>query len=76
VQGRIPLVVNVDSADVMATLLSLKSDYEQSTGKSFRMTFAGASEAHLLADEIGKADVSVVLTSPRPYPGTWEKSRM
>lgn len=71
-----PLVVNVDSADVMATILTLKLEYEASSGKRIRLTFAGASEAHLLAEEIGKAGVSVILTSPRPYPGSWEKRRL
>ncbi|KAF8065373.1 hypothetical protein FPV67DRAFT_1628755 [Lyophyllum atratum] len=74
--GAIPLVVNVDSADVMATLLNLKSQYEKSSGNSVRLTFSGASEAHLLAEEIGKAGVSVILTSPRPYPGSWEGRRI
>lgn len=74
--GTIPLVINVDSADVMATLLYLKSQYERSSGNRIRLTFAGASEAHLLAEEIGEAGVSVILTSPRPYPGTWEQQRI
>ncbi|GLB34476.1 putative carbohydrate esterase family 9 protein [Lyophyllum shimeji] len=74
--GVIPLVVNVDSADIMATLLNLKSEYERLSGNILRLTFAGASEAHLLAEEIGKAEVSAVLTSPRPYPGYWEQRRI
>ncbi|RDB22990.1 Imidazolonepropionase [Hypsizygus marmoreus] len=73
--GAIPLVVNVDSADVMATLLNLKAEYEVSSSNTLRLTFSGAAEAHLLADEIGKAGVSVILTSPRPYPGYWEERR-
>jgi hypothetical protein len=60
----------------MATLLNLKSEYEEFNGKTLRLTFVGASEAHLLADEIGNANVSVILTSPRPFPGYWEKRRM
>lgn len=75
-QGDIPLVVNVDSADIMATLLNLKSEYEVSSGKTLRVTFVGGAEAHLLAEEIGSANVSVVLTSPRPFPGYWESRRM
>ncbi|KAG5644405.1 hypothetical protein DXG03_008572 [Asterophora parasitica] len=73
--GDIPLVVNVDSADIMATLLDLKSQYESSSGNALRLTFAGAAEAHLLAEEIAKAEVSVILTAPRPYPGDWGKRR-
>lgn len=70
------LVVSVENADIMATLLSLKSDYEESAGQTLRLTFSGGTEAHLLADEIAAAGVSVILTKLRPYPGTWEQRRM
>ncbi|KAF9460668.1 carbohydrate esterase family 9 protein [Collybia nuda] len=75
-EGDVPLVVNVDSADIMATLLKLKSEFEASNGRAIRMTFVGATEAHLLAHQIGSANVSVVVTSPRPYPGYWESQRI
>ncbi|KAG6895604.1 hypothetical protein C0992_000419, partial [Termitomyces sp. T32_za158] len=74
--GEIPLVVNVDSADIMSTLLRLKSDYEAWSGNRIRLTFTGAAEAHLLADKIGGAGVSVVITSARPYPGSWQERRI
>jgi hypothetical protein len=70
------LVVSVENADIMATLLSLKTEYEESTGKTLKLTFSGGTEAHLLADEIAAADVSVILTKLRPYPGSWEQRRM
>lgn len=60
----------------MATLLILKNEYETGSGQRLRLTFSGATEAHLLASEIGEAGVSVILTSPRPYPLTWERQRM
>ncbi|KAH0583360.1 hypothetical protein H2248_008989 [Termitomyces sp. 'cryptogamus'] len=75
-RGEIPLVVNVDSADIMSTVLRLKSDYDAWSGNSIRLTFTGAAEAHLLADEISHAGVSVVITSPRPYPGSWQERRI
>jgi len=75
-KGSIPLVIDVDGADVMATLLTLKSDYDLDTGHSLRMTFVGATEAHLLAKHIKEAGVSVILTSPRPYPGGWDQRRL
>ncbi|KDR69234.1 hypothetical protein GALMADRAFT_215246 [Galerina marginata CBS 339.88] len=64
------------SSDIMATLLELKSEYQNATGKTLQLTFSGGSEAHLLAKEIASAGVSVILTSPRPYPGTWEQRRI
>lgn len=38
----------------MATLIQLKHEVDAKTGKLIRMVFAGAGEAHLLAEEIGK----------------------
>ncbi|KAG6845273.1 hypothetical protein H0H87_011682 [Tephrocybe sp. NHM501043] len=74
--GAIPLVVDVDNADIMSSLLRIKSQYEAWSGNSIRLTFTGAAEAHLLAKEIGEAGVSVVITSPRPYPGEWQNRRI
>ncbi|KAF5378365.1 hypothetical protein D9615_008768 [Tricholomella constricta] len=86
-RGAIPLVVTVDSADVMATLLNLKLQYESSSGNVIRLTFAGASEAHLLAEEIGKAgaisrllgetkNLVAVLTDSLPGPPLSQESTL
>lgn len=76
-QGDIPLVVKVDSADIMATLVNLKREFEGiNKSHHLRLTFSGAAEAHLLAEEIAKAGISVILTSPRSYPYVWEQRRM
>ncbi|CAK5281395.1 unnamed protein product [Mycena citricolor] len=74
-QGEIPLVVVVHSADVMATLLDLKREIEERTGRVLRMTFAGALEAHLLAKEIAQAGVSVVIAPGKPFPAMFEMRR-
>jgi len=74
--GTMPLVVHVDSADVMATLLTLKAEAEAASGKTLRVTFTGAAEAHLLAHEIGEAGVSVILSPSRPFPGSWDQRRI
>ncbi|KAH8119709.1 composite domain of metallo-dependent hydrolase [Phellopilus nigrolimitatus] len=76
VQAEIPLVVDIHSADEIATLLLLKQEVEAITGNALRLTVAGASEAHLLAGEIGEANVGVILNPVRPYPDTWEKRRI
>lgn len=70
-QGSVPLVVEVGSADIMATLLQLKADIEDKKGTRMRMVFSGATEAHLLAEEIGKPcvkhkPVSVMEHSSQP----------
>jgi hypothetical protein len=40
----------------MATLLQLKADIEDQRGTRMNMVFSGATEAHLLAAEIGQSD--------------------
>ncbi|KAH9176445.1 carbohydrate esterase family 9 protein [Lactarius sanguifluus] len=76
VQGRIPLVIETHSVDVIATLIELKREFEAHTGRPLRLTIAGATEAHLLASELAEARVGVVLTRARPFPGTWEQRRI
>jgi hypothetical protein len=73
--GRLTLVVHVDSADIMANLIKIKMDYEEATRNRLWLTFAGGAEAHRIAEKIAEAGVSVIVTMPRPYPGTWDKSR-
>jgi hypothetical protein len=75
-QGVIPVVVHTDNADVIATLIELKSEVEEKTGARIRMTIAGGAEAHLLARELADASVGVVVLSARPFPGTWDSQRM
>jgi hypothetical protein len=60
----------------MASLLHLKAEYDHKSNRPLRLTFAGATEAHLLAKEIGDAGVSVILTPSRPFPHTWDQRRM
>ena len=62
-----PLVVNVGSADIMASLVSLKQEVEKKTGNTMKITFAGATEAHLIANELSAAGVGVIVTPTRSY---------
>jgi hypothetical protein len=75
-RGEIPLVIETDNADVIATLLSLKQEIEEATGTRMKMTISGGAEAHLLAKELGEAGVGVILTRPRPFPSTWSGKNM
>ncbi|KAF8597515.1 hypothetical protein BDV93DRAFT_479402 [Ceratobasidium sp. AG-I] len=74
--GQIPLVITVHKADHMATLLELKAEIEDLTARPLRITFAGASEAHLLAPEIAEAGVGVIVTPTRPFPASWDQKRI
>ena len=80
-QGKVSLVVDVESADIMATLLRLKAEVEHKIftetnhHHKLKLTFSGATEAHLLARELRQAKVGV-LVRPRPFPYAWESRRM
>ena len=68
--------MEVHSADIMGSLIELKEDVEYETGIDLRLVFSGASEAHLLAKEIGRAGVGVILNPSRPFPNEWRSRRM
>lgn len=73
-----PLIVHTDNADIMASVIRLKSSIERvsATGKSMRISFAGAAEAHLIAKEIGEAGVGIIVYPVTPFPYQWEGRRM
>ncbi|KAF9782828.1 carbohydrate esterase family 9 protein [Thelephora terrestris] len=80
-RGKVRLVVDVESADIMATLLSLKAEVEHKIftetnhHHELKLTFSGATEAHILARELRHAKVGV-LVHPRPYPYSWDSRRI
>jgi len=76
IQSSIPIVILVESADVMSSLILLKSQVEKALGRRINMVFSGATEAHLIAEEIGTAGVGVLVTSSRPFPLQWEQRRL
>ena len=75
-QGTITLVVEAQSADIIATLIILKQEVELKNNKSIRMTITGAAEAHKLAKELAEAHVGVIITPFRQSPKHWESRRM
>ncbi|KAJ7485560.1 amidohydrolase-domain-containing protein [Mycena latifolia] len=74
--GTIPLVITVNSADIIASLLMLKREVEMQRRTAMKMTLLGATEAHLLAPELAAANVGVILTPPRSFPYSWEQRRI
>lgn len=50
VAGEIPLVVNAEGADIISSLLELKNDL--GADSNLRLVISGATEAHLLAQEM------------------------
>jgi hypothetical protein len=75
-QGKIPLVVEAHSADVIASLILLKREVEEHFNKRMELTITGASEAHLLVEELADAGVGVIVNPVRPFPTSWQRRRM
>lgn len=76
IQGELPLVVETNNADIIATLVNLKHEVEAKTGREMTLTIFGGSEAGLLAKELGEAKVGVIVSRSRPFPSNWESRRM
>ena len=72
------MVVEAHSADIIATLITLKMEVEYTTKREMRLTITGGAEAHLLAKELAAAKVGVILTPSRlgPFPSVWEGRRL
>ncbi|KAH9846908.1 carbohydrate esterase family 9 protein [Lenzites betulinus] len=74
-QGAIPLAIHIQSADAIASIISLKYEVEEKLERPIKVTLIGAVEAHLLAKELGEARIGVIVSPTRPFPHHWEKRR-
>ncbi|EJF62302.1 composite domain of metallo-dependent hydrolase [Dichomitus squalens LYAD-421 SS1] len=74
--GEIPLVIDVSNADIMATLIRLKNEVEEKRGSYMRMIFSRATEASLLADEIARNKIGVIISPSRQFPWSWDERRV
>ncbi|KAK4892215.1 hypothetical protein LTR27_009224 [Elasticomyces elasticus] len=75
VNGTLPLILSVHSADTIATLLRLKAEIEAIIDHHLRVVIHGGAESHLVADELAASDVSVILAPLLPYSTTWDQRR-
>lgn len=70
--GDLRLVVAVSSADQIAALIRVKRD----VGHKVKLTLFGAHEAWMLADELAKEDIGVIVAKPRSFPDSWDSRRI
>jgi len=70
------LVVEAHNADIIATLITLKKEVEDTTKIEMCLTITGGAEAHLLAKELSAANVGVILTPSQPFTYVWESRHM
>ncbi|SGY68039.1 BQ5605_C004g02842 [Microbotryum silenes-dioicae] len=76
----VPLVINAWKADHLATLIHLKQEIEgiarsNEGGRPLKWIIHGGQEAHLVADELAQADISVILSPSRSFPASWDERR-
>ena len=54
----------------------MKAEIEAKSSVPLQMTITGATEAHLLAKELGEAGIGVIFVPSRPFPKVWEMKRV
>ncbi|KAI0748925.1 composite domain of metallo-dependent hydrolase [Fomes fomentarius] len=74
--GEVPLVIETSSADIISSIIALKAEVERKLSTSLKVTIIGAAEAHILAKELGEANIGVILSPARPFPNSWEERRI
>jgi len=77
VNGTLPLVIQVHSADAIAALLRVKAEVESlsPTGSKLRLIIHGGAETHLVAPALAAAKVPVVLAPLLAYQQSWDQRR-
>lgn len=84
VNGTFPLILAAHSADTIASIIRLKSTIEAAISKAMAsasddvdlpIVIIGAAEAHLVANELAKANISVILDPLQPHQGSWDQKR-
>lgn len=82
VEGEMPLVIDVHSADIIAAILRVKVDVESALRQkdgappaNINLILFGGAESHLLAPELAAANTSVILAPLLPYSETWDQRR-
>lgn len=82
VAGNMTLVVDVHSADLIASLLRMKSEVEseihaqdQKTSNHLRVVIHGGAESWMLASALAEAHVGIVLVPFLAYSETWDQRR-
>jgi imidazolonepropionase-like amidohydrolase len=67
IAGNVPLLVNIDRASDIETLIALTEEY------GLEAIISGGAEAWMLADELANAEVSVILRVTSNLPGNFDR---
>ncbi|KAK4652638.1 hypothetical protein QC762_501460 [Podospora pseudocomata] len=75
VNGSLPLVITVHSADTIGALIKVKKAVDEVTKASIRLVILGGAESWLVAEELAAAKVGVVLAPLQSYAVSWDQRR-
>ncbi|KAI0797030.1 hypothetical protein C8Q75DRAFT_796702 [Abortiporus biennis] len=75
-KGSLPLIVETGSADIIAAIVRLKRDVEGKLDAKLKLVISGASEAHLVADELAQENIGVILKPSHAFPDSWDERRI
>ncbi|KAL1409547.1 hypothetical protein Q8F55_003531 [Vanrija albida] len=70
--GKLRLVVGANSADHIGALLRIKRD----VAPALKLTIFGGAESYMLADELARAHIGVVVAPGRAFPYEWVSRRL
>ncbi|WOO79550.1 uncharacterized protein LOC62_02G003073 [Vanrija pseudolonga] len=70
-EGKLRLVVNANSADHIGALVRIKRD----VAPALKLTIFGGAEAYMLADELARNHIGVVVAPGRAFPYEWTSRR-
>jgi imidazolonepropionase-like amidohydrolase len=71
-RGELRVVVATHSADVISALIRVK----RQVAPKLKLTIHGGHESWLVAEDLAKENVGVILAPARPFPGTWAQRRI
>ncbi|CAO3609416.1 unnamed protein product [Cunninghamella echinulata] len=71
--GQLPVVVQVDDKDEIASIIQIKQQLKQQFGYSVKFIILGGAEAHLVAMHLQGSSIPVILMPARCIPNTWSQ---
>ncbi|KXT03871.1 hypothetical protein AC578_8912 [Pseudocercospora eumusae] len=75
INGNLPLVLEIHSADTIASVLRLKSEIDSNSNSTIRLAILGGAESYMLAPDLAAANVGVILAPLFSYATTWDQRR-
>lgn len=75
IAGKTVLALTIDNADGIAIALKIKSEVEEVTKSKIRLAILGGAESHLVAAELGAAEVGVILLPLQVHANNWDQRR-